>query len=325
MIKTYFFNHNENLMYHDVDLTEKDIMVADPENLLWIDLYDCSVDELMYVGEIFDFHPLALEDCLQKSPRAKVDHYDDGYSFFVFHALRYHEDAEDDEIKSIELDVFLGANYLVTIHPVALSAVGKCARSCLRGPDIMERGTDYLLYNIIDNIVDDYFPIMEALGGRIDELEDEIFTDPSQEITEEILVLKRTLLLLRKVIMPQRRIFANVNGRYSFPISEENRPYYLDLVDHLDVILDTNDTYRDLVNSAMDTHYSIVSSRTNEVIRILTIISTIMMPLTFITSLYGMNVSIPGETSSLYFWVIIGGMGLLAGSMLAVFKRKRWI
>jgi len=325
LIKTYFFNHNENLMYHDVDLTEKDIMVADPDNLLWIDLYDCSVDELMYVGETFDFHPLALEDCLQKSPRAKVDHYDDGYSFFVFHALRYHEDAEDDEIKSIELDVFLGANYLVTIHPVALSAVGKCARSCLRGPDIMERGTDYLLYNIIDNIVDDYFPIMEALGGRIDELEDEIFTDPSQEITEEILVLKRTLLLLRKVILPQRRIFANVNGRYSFPISEENRPYYIDLVDHLDVILDTNDTYRDLVNSAMDTHYSIVSSRTNEVIRTLTIISTIMMPLTFITSLYGMNVPIPASAEHQYFWVILGGMGMLAGSMMAVFKRKHWI
>ncbi|MGE5450196.1 MAG: magnesium/cobalt transporter CorA [Methanomassiliicoccales archaeon] len=325
MIKTYFYNHNENLMYHDVDLTEKDIMVADPENLLWIDLYDCSVDELMYVGEIFDFHPLALEDCLQKSPRAKVDHYDDGYSFFVFHALRYHEDTEDDEIKSIELDVFLGANYLVTIHPVALSAVGKCARNCLRGPDIMERGTDYLLYNIIDNIVDDYFPIMEALGGRIDDLEDEIFTDPAQEITEEILILKRTLLLLRKVIMPQRRIFANVNGRYSFPISEENRPYYIDLVDHLDVILDTNDTYRDLVNSAMDTHYSIVSSRTNEVIRTLTIISTIMMPLTFITSLYGMNVHIPAAGEHQYFWIILGGMGLLATSMMTVFRKKRWI
>ncbi|MGE5381744.1 MAG: magnesium/cobalt transporter CorA [Methylocystaceae bacterium] len=325
MIKTYFYNHNENLMYHDVDLTEKDIMVADPENLLWIDLYDCSVDELMYVGEIFDFHPLALEDCLQKSPRAKVDHYDDGYSFFVFHALRYHEDAEDDEIKSIELDVFLGANYLVTIHPVALSAVGKCARMCLRGPEIMERGTDYLLYNIIDNIVDDYFPIMEALGGRIDDLEDEIFTDPAQEITEEILVLKRTLLLLRKVILPQRRIFANVNGRYSFPISEENRPYYLDLVDHLDVILDTNDTYRDLVNSAMDTHYSIVSSRTNEVMRVLTIISTIILPLTFITSLYGMNVKIPAGGEHLYFWFILGGMGLLAGSMMSFFRKKHWI
>ncbi|MGE5453806.1 MAG: magnesium/cobalt transporter CorA, partial [Methylocystaceae bacterium] len=269
--------------------------------------------------------PLALEDCLQKSPRAKVDHYDDGYSFFVFHALRYHEDTEDDEIKSIELDVFLGANYLVTIHPVALSAVGKCARNCLRGPDIMERGTDYLLYNIIDNIVDDYFPIMEALGGRIDDLEDEIFTDPAQEITEEILILKRTLLLLRKVIMPQRRIFANVNGRYSFPISEENRPYYIDLVDHLDVILDTNDTYRDLVNSAMDTHYSIVSSRTNEVIRTLTIISTIMMPLTFITSLYGMNVHIPAAGEHQYFWIILGGMGLLATSMMTVFRKKRWI
>lgn len=324
MIKTYFYNHNEGRMYHDVDLTEKDILIQDPENLLWIDLYDCSPEELMYVGDIFDFHPLALEDCLQQSPRAKVDHYD-GYSFFVFHALRYHEDTEDDEIKSIELDVFLGPNYVVTIHPIALSAVGKTARTCLKGTELMERGPDYLLYNIIDNIVDDYFPIVEALGERIDDLEDEIFTDPAQEITEEILVLRRTLLLLRKVILPQRRIFANVNGRYSFPVSEENRPYYLDLVDHLDVILDTADTYRDLVNSSMETHFSIISNRTNEIMRTLTIISTIMMPLTFITSLYGMNVRIPAAQSVFYFWYLLAGMGVLAGGMLYVFKKKRWI
>jgi magnesium transporter len=105
-------------MYHDVDIREKDKLLSSPENLLWIDLYDCSASELHYVGNLFDFHPLALEDCLQESPRAKLDKYDD-YNFFVFHALRYFEDAEEeDEISSIELDVFLGKRYIVTIHPV---------------------------------------------------------------------------------------------------------------------------------------------------------------------------------------------------------------
>ena len=132
MIKTYFYNHDEHAMYHDVDLSSAQELLAGPENLLWIDLYDCSESELNYVGEIFDFHPLALEDCFQESPRAKIDRYDD-YHFFVFHALRYFEEAEEeDEITSIELDVFLGANYIVTIHPIALSAVGKVARVCLR-------------------------------------------------------------------------------------------------------------------------------------------------------------------------------------------------
>lgn len=324
MIKTYFFDHDENMMYHDVDLTEKDILLANPKNLLWIDLYDCSPEELYYIGEIFGFHPLAIEDCLQESPKAKVDRYDD-YHFFVFHALRYYEDAEDDEITSIELDVFLGTNYVVTIHPTALAAVGKIARICRHNSELMSRGPDYLLYSIVDNLVDDYFPIIERLGERIDELEDELYVNPAHEVTDEIMALKRTIILLRKVVLPQRRIFANVNGRYSFTVSEDNKPYYLDLVEHLDRIIDSVDTYRDLVNNVLDTYYSIVTNRTNEVVRILTIISTIMMPLTFVTGLYGMNVPIPAQNNPMHFWYIVLGLGVVASGMLGIFRYKRWI
>ena len=130
MIKSYYFDHENDTMLHDVDLSRIDELLASPDSLLWIDLYDCAVSELHYIGEVFDFHPLALEDCLQISPRAKIDRYDD-YNFFVFHALRYFEDVEEeDEIRSIELDVFMGSNYIVTIHPIALAAVGKIARIC---------------------------------------------------------------------------------------------------------------------------------------------------------------------------------------------------
>ncbi|MGI5920643.1 MAG: magnesium/cobalt transporter CorA [Syntrophomonadaceae bacterium] len=325
MIKTYFYNHEDNSMYHDVDIREKDKLLASPENLLWIDLYDCSASELHYVGNFFGFHPLALEDCLQESPRAKLDKYDD-YNFFVFHALRYFEDAEEeDEISSIELDVFLGKNYIVTIHPVALSAVGKVARVCLRQTELMDRGPEYLLYKIVDNIVDDCFPIIERLGERIDELEDEIFLSKSQVTTEEILTLKRTIILLRKVLIPQRRIFGNVNGRYSFFINEDNVPYYLDLIDHLDSILDTANTYRDLANSLMETYYSIISSRTSEIITILTIISIIMMPLTVITGFFGMNVDLPGSHNPHSIWYILFGMMTLAFAMLGFFRYRRWI
>jgi magnesium transporter len=313
-------------MYHDVDIREKDKLLSSPENLLWIDLYDCSASELHYVGNLFNFHPLALEDCLQESPRAKLDKYDD-YNFFVFHALRYFEDAEEeDEISSIELDVFLGKHYIVTIHPVALSAVGKVARVCLKQTELMDRGPEYLLYKIIDNIVDDCFPIIERLGERIDELEDEIFLTRSQVTTEEILTLKRTIILLRKVLIPQRRIFSNVNGRYSFFIDEENVPYYLDLIDHLDSILDTANTYRDLANSLMETYYSIISNRTSEIITILTIISIIMMPLTVITGFFGMNVKLPGEGNNPYtMWYILLGMITLSISMLGFFRYRRWV
>ncbi|WP_054694815.1 magnesium/cobalt transporter CorA [Syntrophomonas palmitatica] len=325
MIKTYFYDSEKDAMFHDVDLTAKDSLLSNPHNHLWIDVYDCSASELNYLGDVFDFHPLALEDCLQVSPRAKLDRYDD-YNFFVFHALRYFEDAEEeDEISSIELDVFMGSNYLVTIHPVALAAVGKVARICLKETQLMNLGPEHLLYRIIDNIVDDYFPIISRLGERIDDLEDNIFLDRGREITEEILALKRTIILLRKVLIPQRRIFGNINGHYSFLVNEENVPYYLDLVDHLDSILDTANTYRDLVNSTTETYYSIINGRTSEIITVLTVISIIMMPLTVITGFFGMNVTIPGSANPYYIYFITAFMLVLSISMLGFFRYRRWI
>jgi len=329
MIKTYFYDHDENTMRHDVDLSETSELLINPSNLLWIDLYDCSESELNYIGEIFNFHPLALEDCFQESPRAKIDRYDD-YHFFVFHALRYFEEAEEeDEISSIELDVFLGANYIVTIHPIALSAVGKVARICLRDTELMDRGSEYLLYKIVDNIVDDTFPIIERLDERIDDLEDNIFLNKGQVITEEILALKRTIILLRKVLIPQRHIFTNITGRYSSFVSTENVPYYLDLADNLNNILDTVNTYRELVNSSTETYYSILSGRTSEIITVLTIISVIMMPLTVITGFFGMNVALPGGAHPggqwYTVWLILGGMLLLSIGMLRFFRYRKWI
>jgi len=326
LIKTYFYNHEDNQMYHDVDLSKTADLLASPDNLLWIDLYDTSEQELAYIGNIFDFHPLALEDCLlQESPRAKIDNYDD-YYFFVFHALRYFEEAEEeDEISSIELDVFLGSNYIVTIHPVALLAVGKVARISLKASEFMERGPDYLLYKIVDNIVDDSFPIIDRLGERIDDLEDNIFISKGQHVTEEIATLRRTIILLRKVLIPQRQIFTNIRGRYSFFVSDDNVPYYLDLADNLNSILDTVNTFRDLVNSTMEAYYSVVTGRTSEIITILTIISIIMMPLTVITSFFGMNVNFPGSDNPYSVWFILLGMFALSLSMLGFFRHRKWV
>lgn len=326
MIKTYYFSHEDQTVLHDVDLNRLDHLLASPESLLWIDLYDCTASELHHIGDLFGFHPLALEDCLQESPRAKLDRYDD-YYFFVFHGLRYFEEAEEeDEITSIELDVFLGPNYIVTIHPVALTAVGKVARVCLKEGGFMDMGSEHLLYRIVDNMVDEYFPIVDRLGERIDDLEDSIFIKRGDQVTEEILALKTTIILLRKVLIPQRRIFGSINGYYSFLVNEENRPYYLDLVDHMDSILDTTNAYRDLVNSSTETYYSIINGRTSEIITVLTIISIVMMPLTVITSFYGMNlIYLPGAALHSFVWYLILGMGVLVTSMLLFFRYRRWI
>jgi magnesium transporter len=323
LIKTYFYNHSEQQIYHDVNLDKMNEFMKSPEDLLWIDLYEVGNEELNYIADLFQFHPLAIEDCLHVSPRAKVDNYED-YYFFVFHALRYNE-ASDTEITTIELNVFLGTNYIVTIHKSPMNTVGKIARLTLKTKDYMNKGPDFLLYNIVDGITDEYFPILDRISVRIDELEDEIYIHDVEEITEEFLALKRTIILIRRVILPQKRIFANINGRLSFEIREDNIPFFIDLVDHLERITDSTETFRDLVNGAMDTYYSIVSAKTTEKLRVLTIISTIMMPLTFITGFFGMNVPIPFQEQG---WVI-GGISLfmllITGCMLYVFKKRRWM
>ncbi|WP_139490332.1 magnesium/cobalt transporter CorA [Brevibacillus dissolubilis] len=325
MIKTYFYNHSEKQMYHDVDLSTKDEWLRSPEDLLWIDLYDVGNDELHYIAKIFDFHPLAIEDCLHVSPRAKVDNYED-YYFFVFHALRYNEES-DTEITTVELNVFLGPNYIVTIHKSPMNTIGRIAAACHRSLHFMNRGPDYLLYAIVDGITDEYFPIMDRLSVRIDELEDEIYEHQMEEITEEFLALKRTIILIRRVIMPQKRIFANVNGRYSFDISEDNVPFYIDLTDHLERISDSIDTFRDLVNGALDTYYTIISAKTTETMRVLTIISTIILPLTFITGLFGMNtfgwLGEGAEPIMLICAVVV--MAGMTTAMLYTFKKRKWL
>ncbi|MGD8188860.1 magnesium/cobalt transporter CorA [Brevibacillus ginsengisoli] len=325
MIKTYFYNHSEQKMYHDVDLDTKDDWLRSPEDLLWIDLYDVGNHELQYIARIFDFHPLAIEDCLHVSPRAKVDNYED-YFFFVFHALRYNEES-DNEITTVELNVFLGPNYIVTIHKSPMNTIGRIAAQCHRSKSFMNRGPDYLLYAIVDGITDEYFPIMDRISVRIDELEDEIYEHQMEEITEEFLALKRTIILIRRVIMPQKRIFANVNGRFSFDISEDNVPFYADLTDHLERIFDSAETFRDLVNGALDTYYTIISGKTTEIMRVLTIISTIILPLTFITGLFGMNTfAWMGEKAEPVMFVIaMGSMVLLTVLMLYIFKKRKWL
>jgi magnesium transporter len=323
MIKTYFYHHADNQMYHDVDLLRRTELLQDPNNLLWIDLYNCTAEELKYVGNIFEFHPLAIEDCLHDSPRSKVDNYED-YYFFVFHALRYDEEKEI-EITTEELNIFLSRNYLVTIHKKPLQSIGRIAAASLRSSQYMNRGPDFLLYSMVDGITDEYFPIMERLSTRIDELEDEMYVEPAHEITEEFLALKRNIVLIRRVIQPQKRIFANVNGRYSFEISEDNIPYYIDLVDHLERIADTVESQRDLISGAMETYYSLVSARTNDTMRVLTVISTIMLPLTFITGFFGMNVPLPFHESWASTMIIFCGLVGITWWMLKVFRSKKWM
>lgn len=325
LIKTYFYSHLEKKMYHDVNLEEKDSFLKHEEDVLWVDLFSFTEREIKEVARIFDFHPLAVEDCLSFSPRAKLDNYDD-YYFFAMHAIRYDEESEE-EIDLVQLNVFLGQNFVVTVHRQPLQALGRLAKTSLKSPQLLNKGMEFFLYAIIDGNTDDLFPIMDRIGIRIDELEDEIYGQPSREITEEFLALKRTILTIRRAVIPQRRIFASINagGHPYFDIREDIKPYFLDLVDHLERITDTLEGYRDLVDASLATYHSLISTRTNDAIRVLTVISTIFMPLTFLTGFFGMNVPLPFQEMSLSTILILMMLIITTGLMLLLFKRLKWI
>ncbi|OPZ74514.1 MAG: Magnesium transport protein CorA [Firmicutes bacterium ADurb.Bin456] len=325
MIKTYFYGNRDRYMHHDVDLDQKNLFLKDEKDLLWVDLYKFTEEEIKYVAKVFDFHPLAVEDCLSYSPRPKLDNYDD-YYFFVMHALRYDEESEE-EIALVQLDVFLGPNYVVTVHKQTLPVLGRIAKVSLKSPQYMNKGMEFFLYSIIDGNTDEIFPIMDRIGVRIDELEDEIYEQPGKQITGEFLSLKRTILTLRRAILPQKRIFTSINagGHAYFDIREDIKPYFLDLVDHMERITDTIESHRDLVDAALATYYSLISSRTTDTIRVLTVISTIFMPLTFLTGFFGMNVPLPYQDMNLSTIVIAAGLFGISGLMLLLFKNLRWL
>ncbi len=323
MIKTYWFDARNQQIEHDLDLKQEK-WNRSSQDLLWVDLFDFNEREVLEIADVFGFHDLTVEDCLSYSPRAKIDNYDD-YDFFVLHALRYEED-KDVEISLEQLNVYLGKNYVVTLHRRTLPNLGRIARQCLDNHfDFMIKGTDFFLYTLIDSLIDKYFPITDRLEDRIEELEDDMYDHPAKEITEEFLDLKKTILTMRRSILSQKKIFASVNGKYSFNIHEDNIPYYLDLLDHIEQIIEATEGFSSLVEGALATYYSVISARTNETMRVLTVISTIFMPLTFVTGFFGMNVPLPGSESIISTLLIT--LSLLAVSlyMYMIFRWNKWL
>jgi len=324
VIKTYFYDATRKELVHDVDLNQRDL-IHNENDLLWVDLYDFQdEEELNYLASIFKFHYLAVEDCLQHSPRAKMDAYDE-YSFFTLHALRYLEDS-DEEITLEQLGMFLSTNYVVTVHRRTLPTLGRIARECLSNrTKYMDQGSDMFLYHILDGTTDEYFPILDRIEERVDELEDQLYEQTSKEITEEFMALKRTILSMRRAILPKKRMLSGLNGQLTLKISKDSEPYYLDLMDHIERIIDSIEGFRDLLDGALDTYSSIITANTNESIRVLAVISFIFMPLTFVTGFFGMNVPLPEQEN---FWatlaIVVMLMGV-TGYMLLLFRKKKWI
>jgi magnesium transporter len=295
------------------------------DHFFWLDLTAPGPDELAKLHELFGFHPLALEDIEHFNQRPKLDSYGD-YVFMVFYGAWRHSKADMEPLREVHL--FVSGQYLVTIHDDPLPPLDN-QRHLLDGRVL--HSEQFLLYRVLDALTDSFFPILSDIDDEIDDLEAAVLANPTDEVIERLFSLKRQLVAMRKVVSPQRDIFArSVDQVAELPGLElDERDYFRDIYDHLIRISDLIDSYRDLLSGATDLYLSTVSNRQNEVMKQLTIIATIFLPLGFITGFFGQNFGFLVThliTREWTFWVIgVGSILATVGGLLIFFRRKRWV
>ena len=299
--------------------------LAGSTGVLWVDLEAPGEADYAWLTARFPFHQLAIEDCRHGVQRPKIDEYDD-HLFFVFHAVAGPSAGGESGPETVELDGFLARRYLVTVHDDPLPSIQLVRQRIADNPAVLARGADDIFYAIIDSVVDLYFPILDDLDLRLDQIERDLFGRFSRNTLQEIFTLKKVILRLRRFAIPQRDTLSFLVHHEHEAIDERTRYYLRDVVDHLNRVADSLEIYRDLAVGAADTYVSQISNRTNDTMKVLSIIATIMLPLNFLAGLYGMNFEVmPGSRSPHGFWAMVAIMVLLAGGLLAVFRHKRWL
>jgi magnesium transporter len=276
----------------------------------------------------FGWHPLDVEDVLSKRQRPKIDDYgDEGYLFGVLHFPAYDKNVQ--RLNAGELDFFLGPDYLVTIANVELLPVTRLFNRVQEDEEfrnqLFEKGSGRLLYEVLDDLFDYCFPILDKIAYKLDSIEDDIEDRRSEEIVTDISKAKQEIISYRKIIKPQRPALRLLERHIERFLPENLELYFDDLVDASERIWDLLDNYKEVVEALEDTNESVISHRQNDILRILTVFSVILLPLTLISGIFGMNVLFPGEHTHAAFWAIVGLMiGVIAG-MIAFFKAKRWL
>ncbi len=299
--------------------------LRDPRGLVWISLEEPSDAEIAGVlRDQFHFHPLAVEDCMSKGYQVpKVDDFGE-YIFIIVHAILPECRFEDQE--TMELNMFLGKNYLVTCYrdPV-MPPVKDIRRRLAQDERLYQHGADFLCHSILDDLVDNYMPLLDSMDEEIDQLEDKVLARPEPQILDRILNLKHAVMTLRRILNPQREVI-NRLSRDEFPmIDRQSRIYFRDIYDHLVRIQDLTESMRDMLAGMMDIYLNSNSLRLNEVMKALTIVSTIFLPLSFLSGVFGMNFRyIPFADHPLGFyatWIVFIAIAI---GMLVVFRRRRW-
>jgi magnesium transporter len=294
--------------------------------ITWIDITHPGDAEISLLRRTYNFHPLHLDDTLSKIQRPKIDDADD-YTFIVMHFPVYSRLVR--VTTPSEVDIFVGASFLITVHAGNLKPLLRFFKQCADDPqvraDVMGRSTGYLLYLVIDKLVDYCFPILNKINDNIEQVEDEIFEEKVRQTVYEISVIRRDIIAFRRIIKPLIPVIASLERKSRPFLNEEMDEYFGDISDHLSKIWDTLEDYKEVIEGLSDTINSLTSNRINEIIKVLTIISVILLPLTLISGIYGMNIRLPLESHELAFEIVMGIMLAVIVSMLVFFRWKKWI
>lgn len=294
------------------------------KNYIWRDFEEPDQSDIAYLQKHYHFHHLALEDCLSTLQRPKIDRYDD-HLFLVFHLPKFLKDSH--RTVSQEIDIFIGKNYIITMHGKSCKPIDQLFEEIDEGnPEILTNNPSLLLYELLDKSFNFCFPMLDKISEKLDLIEDEVYHDQSRSILEKIALAERDIINFRRIINPQRYMIRDLEDFKSNFLDEDTDLYYGDIADKIERIWDLLDNYKEVSEVLQHTNESILTQRLNEIIKILTIFSVIMLPLTVITGFYGMNiVGLPFADHRLASEIISGFLVLVIISMLLYFSKRKWL
>ncbi len=307
-------------------LEEKDVTIgrcrelAETNKVTWVNVVDPDGRTVEELETLFGLHPLALEDAQNQDLPPRVDVYE-GVVFVVARTIVWAEELDTDQIS-----LFIAKNFIVTIHDKVFPQLEDTRiRLRKKDPRLLKSGTDFLAYSILDDLVDSYFPHLDRLQNIVDELEEKALAEPVRETANTIHQFRRDLLILRNDLRPQRDAFAELARGELTGFRKETREYFRDVYDHMIQTLDRLDTLREVSAGLMEVYLTVVSNSLNEVMKTLTVIATIILPLGLIASAYGMNVAFPGKEDLSGFIVSLVLMGIVVVVMVMFFRRRKWL
>jgi magnesium transporter len=325
-MEIYLYRNDSHKVETGITAADLPELLKDQSNVIWVDMEKPGKMEENILSDVFDFHPLTIEDARETRNAPKVEAFPD-YLFFIVHGVRPGETLSNN-FATKELDGYLGKNFVVTYHHENFHSIDNVRRQITSSPFICQRGASYLLNRILDELVDLYMPVIDDYDHSINALEERIFRmkQGSNQMLSEIMGLRRSVARLRRISSKQLDVlYKFAHGDFPF-IDDADLPFYRDVYDHLQRISDLSEGYRDLVGGLMDIHFNVIATRTNDVMKVLAVFSAIMLPLTLIAGIYGMNFENMPELKSEYgYFATLALMAVIGGGLFIYFWRKGWV